>query len=131
MFGRGHRVREPEARRSLRAATQAVERAKDAAASAVPGPRRPGTSLAQAVLSFEEALRDARAHMPGWRSPETETIWRPCADALEESAGMAERLRLEAPALDFEGSVMVLGDLIAPLEVFGEAERLLRGRAAP
>ena len=42
---------------------------------------------------------------------------------------MAERLRLEAPALDFESLVMVLKDLIAPLDVFSDAARLLRGRA--
>jgi hypothetical protein len=67
--------------------------------------------------------------MPGWRVPETEEVWRSCAEALQESARMAERLRLEAPALDFESLVMVLKDLIAPLDVFSDAARLLRGRA--
>jgi hypothetical protein len=66
--------------------------------------------------------------MPGWRVPETEERWRSCSDALRESARMAERLRLKAPALDFESLVMVLKDLIAPLEVFEDASRLVRGR---
>jgi hypothetical protein len=118
----------PEARESFRAVAGAVGRGKDALTSAVPGPRRPGTPLAQAVLTFEEALREAREHMLGWRTAETEPVWRSCADGLGESARLAERLRLEAPALDFEGMVMVLKDLIAPLEAFEEAERLTRDR---
>jgi hypothetical protein len=82
--------------------------------------------VAESLLEFEGALEEAHSLMPGWRIPESETAWGACADALEESARMAERLRLEAPTLDFEGLVMVLKDLIAPLEAFDEAERLLR-----
>jgi hypothetical protein len=84
--------------------------------------------MAEALRDFEGALTEADTLMPGWRVPETEAVWRSCSDALQESARMAERLRLEAPALDFESLVMVLKDLIAPLEVFDEAERLLRRR---
>lgn len=117
-----------EARDAFHASAEAVGRGRDAVTSAVPGPRRPGTPLAQAVLSFEESLGQALEHLPGWRSPETERIWQSCADALAESARRAERLRLEAPELDFEGMVIVLADLIAPLEAFDEAARLVRGR---
>ncbi|HEV8683650.1 MAG TPA: hypothetical protein VGS09_12905 [Actinomycetota bacterium] len=122
---RGARLSESETR-ALRSAVDAVDRGKDSLTSAVPGPRSPGRVLAEALLEFEGALAEAGSLMPGWRTPESEAAWGACSDALEESAGMAERLRLEAPALDFESLVMVLKDLIAPLEAFEEAERLLR-----
>jgi hypothetical protein len=118
----------PEVTRALRSTLQVAGKAKDALTSAVPGPRAPGRPVSEALLGFERALAEARSVMPGWRVPETEERWRSCSDALEESAKMAERLRLEAPALDFESLVMVLKDLIAPLEVFEEASRLVRGR---
>jgi hypothetical protein len=116
------------ARDAFRVTADAVGRGRDALTSAVPGPRRPGTPVAQALSTFEEFLDQALEHLPGWRSPETEPIWQSCADALAEAARRAERLRLEAPPLDFEGMVMVLGDVIAPLESFDEAERMLRRR---
>ena len=68
--------------------------------------------------------------MPAWSAPETAENWGSCSEALDESARRAERLRLEAPPLDFESLVMVLKDLIEPLEVFEDAARLLRGRAS-
>jgi hypothetical protein len=106
-----------------------VDRGKDALTSAVPGPRAPGLPVAQALLEFEQAIDEARSAMPAWSAPETAEAWRSCSEALDESARRAERLRVEAPALDFENLVMVLKDLIAPLDVFEDAARLLRGRA--
>jgi hypothetical protein len=58
-------------------------------------------------VAFEEGLRDAAA------SPDLPAPWRA---AVEESLRRAERLRLKAPALDYEGLVEVLADLMAPLE---------------
>jgi hypothetical protein len=124
---RGTRL-SPDQARALRSTIDAIDRGKDALTSTVPGPRSPGRPVAESLLDFEGALEEARTLMVGWKGPASEPVWRACSDALEESARMAERLRLEAPALDFESLVMVLKDLIAPLEVFEEASRLLRGR---
>ena len=44
------------------------------------------------------------------------------AGAIVEALRRAERLRLDAPTLDYESLVSVLADLIEPLDVFGEAE---------
>jgi hypothetical protein len=107
-----------------------VDRGKDALTSAVPGPRRPGRLVAEALLEFEGALAEAGSAMPAWRVPETEETWHSCSEALQESSRRAERLRLEAPALDFESLVMVLKDLIEPLEVFDDAARMIRARRA-
>lgn len=110
----------------MRSCIDAVGRGKDALTSAVPGPRTQGRPVTQALLEFEGALREARSVMPAWSASGTDETWRSCSEALDESARRAERLRLEAPALDFEGLVMVLKDLIGPLEAFDDAERLLR-----
>ena len=85
-----------------------IERAKADLVSAVPSPRGvPPRPLAEALVAFEEGLRDAAA------SPDLPAPWRA---AVEESLRRAERLRLKAPALDYEGLVEVLADLMAPLE---------------
>lgn len=102
----------------------AVERAKQALTEAVPSPRgKVRTPLAEAVLAFEEALREARSGMESWHRSEVEEAWRACDAALVESLRRAEGLRLAAPDLDYEGLVGALGELIAPLEAFADADR--------
>jgi hypothetical protein len=85
-----------------------IERAKADLVSAVPSPRGiPGRPLAEALLAFEEGLRDAVISLDeptGWRA------------AVDESLRRAEKLRLEAPALDYEGLVEALAQLMEPLE---------------
>ena len=97
----------------------AVEEAKRELLTAVPSPRGiPGRHLAEALLGFEERLREAAELIRG-RTTE------PAAgdeqvSAIEESLRRAERLRLEAPALDYEALVGILADLIEPLDAFAE-----------
>jgi len=58
-------------------------------------------------MAFEEGLREATASLDetdGWRA------------AIDESLRRAEKLRLDAPALDYEGLVEALTDLMEPLE---------------
>jgi hypothetical protein len=113
-------------REALRSVIEHLERGKAALVSSVPTARNEGTPLVEALHAFESALGQARAGMNGWRSAQTEDIWRAAASGLREAARRAERLRLEAPSLDYEGLVMTLGDLMAPLEAFAEAARRLR-----
>jgi hypothetical protein len=120
MFRRPHRA-DPTVGRIL----GVVERAKADLVAAVPSPRGvPGRSLAEALTAFEDGLRRAIDELDGWRTDDDE-IRRSCRSGIEESLTRAERLRLEAPALDYEALVTVVGDLIAPLEVFARAERML------
>jgi hypothetical protein len=100
------RRREPRRRDPV---LDVVERAKADLVSAVPSPRGiPGRPLADALAAFEEGLRDAG------RSPDAPEAWRA---AIGESLRRAQRLRLGAPALDYEGLVGVLADLMEPLEI--------------
>ena len=106
------------------AAVDAVEAAKRELMDAVPSPRGvPARSLAGALLAFEEGLRAARQGMTDRHLPEA--IRSSCTAAIDDALGRAERLRLQAPVLDYEGLVAVLADLIAPLDAFAEAERTL------
>jgi hypothetical protein len=104
----------------------AVEQAKEALIASVPSPRGvPRRAVADAVLEFEDGLRRASAELRVW-SHAPAAFRRSCADAIDESLRRAERLRLEAPPLDYEGLVSILGDLLAPLEVFADVDRQRR-----
>jgi hypothetical protein len=97
-----------------------VERAKEELVSALPSPRGvQRVPLAEALFRFERDLGYAVEEMEGRRR--AGDVWRAGRDALDESLGRAERLRLEAPELDYEGLVAVLAELIDPLEAFAEA----------
>lgn len=104
-----------------------VERAKDALVAAVPASRREPEPLATSILAFDERLAAARRELEGWDDPPRDVADR-CREAIDEAARRSERLRLEAPSLDFESLVLVLGDVIAPLDVLGDVEHELRRR---
>lgn len=108
---------------------RSVNRAKDTLLAAVPSARgAPGVPLAEAVLRFEAALREAARGMDAWRTPESDAIWRACRAGLAAAIEEAERLRVEAPALDYEGLVAVLGDLLGHLDPFDDAARSFGSR---
>jgi hypothetical protein len=103
MFRR--RPRDPEEPHGL---LERVERAKAELVAAVPSPRGvPGRPVADALAAFERGLGEVAA------DPDVPEGWR---RAIAESLSRAERLRLEAPPLDYEGLVASLADLLAPLD---------------
>jgi hypothetical protein len=112
----------------------ALERAKSALLASVPGTRLPGRALAETLLEFEEGLREVRAGMESWRAPEVQDAWSRANRSLDEAIRSAEHVRLAAsPPEGFEGLIGLVGDLIAPLEAFGDAAerfRELRSRSA-
>jgi hypothetical protein len=108
------------------AAVEPVERAKRSVVAAVPTGRTPGLPLAEALVGFEEELREVRRRMPAWRVARVEAEWALCEAAVEESLRLAESLRVQAPELGFEALLAVVGDLIAPLEAFERAVERFR-----
>jgi hypothetical protein len=105
-----------------------VEVAKEDLVASVPSHRGvPTRPVADALIGFESGLRRAADALDGWRSPEPE-LRTSCRAGVNEALRRAERLRLEAPPLDYEALVAVLGELMAPLDVFEQAEARLRRR---
>ena len=104
----------------------ALERAKEALVAAAPGRRGPGVQLAEALWGFETGIEEARNQMAGWRTAETEEVWRSCLSALDQSARSAEELRLGAPPEGYEELYARLAELMEPLEAFGDAARRFR-----
>jgi hypothetical protein len=123
------RLPEPleERRRALEELLPTLERATAALTSSVPGTRLPGRPLAETLLEFEDGLRRVRHAMPTWRAPEVEDAWRAAARGLDRALELAEEVRTRAPEPEgFEGLIALVGDLLAPLEAFGAAERRFR-----
>src|SRR5688572_9673475 len=113
----------PREQSSFDSALTLVERAKRELVAATPSPRGvQSVSIADALVSFEELLRNADSQLELWQGPER--VSRVCRAALDEALRRAERLRLEAPPLDYEALVAALADLIEPLEVFQDADGL-------
>jgi hypothetical protein len=115
-----------------------LARAKSALLASVPRTRLPGRPLAETLVEFEEGLREVRAAMESWRAPELQDAWTRASRGLDEAIERAERVRLAAPHPEaFEGLIGLLGDLMAPLEAFGDAAerfrelRRQRSRSAP
>jgi hypothetical protein len=106
-----------------------VERGSAALTQSVPSTRFGGRPLADTLLEFEEALDEAAAGMPAWRRPEVEEAWTRADASLRTARERAERMRTEAPDLGgFEGLVALIGDLLAPLEVFAAAAEAFAAR---
>lgn len=121
-------LREPFAR--FEALVPALERARAEITAAVPGTRLPGRPLAEALLAFEEGLREVRAAMDGWRAAELEQAWRAADSGLDQALALAERLRTRAQDPEgFEDLIGVVGELLAPLEAFREAAEAFRAKA--
>jgi hypothetical protein len=114
-------------RRAFQDVLPELEYAKSALLASVPGTRLPGRPLAETLLEFEEGLRQVRAGMETWRIPEVQDAWTRASDGLDEAIQRAERVRLSASApTGFEELIGLVGDLMAPLEAFGDAAERFR-----
>jgi hypothetical protein len=103
----------------LAAVIAAVEEAKRELLTALPSPRGiPARQVADALIAFEGHLRIAADTIRAW--PPMAARREVLAPAIEEALRRAERLRMEAPPLDYEALVAVLADLIEPLDAFAE-----------
>ena len=106
-----------------------VERGSAALTESVPSTRFAGRPLAETLLEFEEALDEAAAGMAAWRRPEVEDAWVRADTGLRTARRRAESVRTEAPDPGgFEGLIGLIGDLLAPLEVFADAAEAFEGR---
>jgi hypothetical protein len=107
---------------SFEALAPALDRARSVLTESVPGTRLPGRPLAETLLEFEDRLREVRAGMDAWRTPEVEAQWVAASSGLDEALALADRVRTQAPDPGgFEGLIGLIGDLLAPLDAFADA----------
>ena len=112
---------------AFRRLIRTLERAKAALTASVPGTRLPGRPLAEALLEFEEGLREVRRGMDAWRAPELEDVWLAATEGLAEATALAARVRTQASAPEaFDQLIGLIGDLLEPLEAFSPAAGLFR-----
>ena len=114
------------AHEAFEAALARVEEAKQAVVQAMPSARLPGRPLPDALLEFEDGLREASSRMPGWRAAEVEDVWDRCEEGIGRGLALAERIRTEPPAITFDGMAFLIQDLIATLEPFEDAAERFR-----
>jgi hypothetical protein len=97
-----------------------VDDAREALLGAVPTRRGPGMPLAESLATFEQGLAFARdvlsERLPG--APDEQR--RACLAAIDESLRRAVRLRLEQSPDGYQELYVLLGDILDPLEMFGE-----------
>ncbi len=75
------------------------------------------------------ALDDAEAWMPRWRVEGLEPDWDDCAAAIAESRGAFDEVReVAASTGELEELLEAVGDVVAPLDAFADAEREWRRR---
>jgi hypothetical protein len=104
-----------------------VEPAKAALTEVMPTTRLPGRPLPDALSEFEARLGRAKHRMPSWRVDAVDEVWVACDAGIDEALARAERLRADAPDLGgFEGLLWAVGELLAPLEPFQQADRRFR-----
>jgi hypothetical protein len=84
--------------------------------------------VADALVSFETGLRRAREELDRTDETVDGEVRRSCREAIDAALSGAERVRLEAPPLDYEGLVTMIGDLIDPLAAFAAAVQSTRRR---
>lgn len=109
-------------RRAFDETVAIVEEAKASLVAVVPAGRAPGAPLADSLAAFEEGLKAARDSLESWPGGADEARDR-CRHGVDEALRRAEKLRLDAPELDYESLVMTLGALLAPLDAFEESDR--------
>ncbi|MFM7718205.1 MAG: hypothetical protein ACKO8G_01760 [Actinomycetota bacterium] len=107
---------------AFRRVVAAIDAGKEALLASVPTTRLEGRPIAETLVVYEAALREAGGGMDAWRAPELEEAWTAAAAGLAEARALAERVRLEAAApVGFEALVGLIGDLLAPLDAFEAA----------
>ncbi len=103
-----------------------VEEAKATLLLGIPSGRSPRLPMAEALMGFEQGLAAARSEMDRWRTPQVETAWVACDEALRVALARAERLRLQAPSDAYEDLVPILDGLLDPLDAFPAAAEMMR-----
>jgi hypothetical protein len=103
-----------------------LEPAKERLAEVLPGTRRPGRPLPEALDSYRRALTEAGDLMSGWRVTPVESEWTACRAALDEAERLAGVIDAAPAPEGFESLLGTVSALIDALEPFADAEESFR-----
>lgn len=85
------------------------------------------TPVGLGVDAMEAALADARGWMAAWRLDELADDWADCMAAMDEAEqGLTEVREVAASTSELEELQEAVMDVVAPLDVFADAERTFR-----
>lgn len=85
------------------------------------------TPIGLGVDAMAAALEDAEGWMDGWRVDGLEDEWQDCLDAMHEARGNLDEVRSVAAETDeLEELQEAIGEVIAPLDAFADAEQSWR-----
>ena len=106
---------------------QAIEAGRRVLLGTLPTGRVEPAPVAVGVDALHQSLEDVRAWMPTWRLPELAEDWEDCAAAVDEAEAQCdELLKVAAETNELEELLEAVGEVVAPLDAFADAERAWR-----
>lgn len=106
---------------------QAIEAGRRVLLGTLPTGRVEPAPVAVGVDALRQSLEDVRAWMPAWRLPQLAEDWDECAAAVDEAETQCdELLQVAADTDELEELLEAVGEVVAPLDAFADAERAWR-----
>ncbi len=106
---------------------QAIEAGRRVLLGTLPTGRVEPAPVAVGVDALRRSLDDVRAWMPAWRLPEIADDHGDCLTALDDAdAALDEVLEVAAHTAELEELLDAVGEVVAPLDAFADAERAWR-----
>jgi len=106
---------------------QAIEAGRRVLLGTLPTGRVEPAPVGVGVDALRRSLEDVQAWMPTWRLPELEDDWADCVAAVDEADGnLDEVLQVAAETDELEELLDAVGEVVAPLDAFADAERTWR-----
>lgn len=106
---------------------QTIEAGRRVLLGTLPTGRVEPAPVAVGVEAMERALADCAGWMPAWKLPELADDWEDCQTAMTEARQhLDEVLEVAASTSELEELLEAVGDVVAPLDAFADAEQAWR-----
>lgn len=105
-----------------------VEAARQALLRCLPVGRVDPAPVPVGLDLVRDELRAVRPRLPEWRVAEVEQVWARVAAAMDESEGAVDEAhRVAGSTRELEELLDAVGEVVEPLDAWGEAERAWLG----
>ncbi|MFN2556586.1 MAG: hypothetical protein ABR592_06880 [Nitriliruptorales bacterium] len=106
-----------------------IERGRRHLLATLPAGRVEPAPVEVGLEALSRAIKECRARMDHWHVPDLTHIWSQCLAALDEAAeAIPVAHRVAGSANELEDLLAVVNEVVEPLVMFGEAERVWRRR---